>query len=113
MKEAKSFVLLNFITVLILTGFAVMFIAKAQQDRDKAVMFKNNELEVVKNDIQALYTHMIIIQEEMGDHERRIHKIEPESPILKTYNKNLKILAETIKMHRRELKKCQEAQTKK
>jgi len=65
------------------------------------------ELSAIKSDIQNIYTKMILIHQEIGEHEVRIHKLEPESPIIKTYLKNMKILTETINMHRRELRKCQ------
>lgn len=65
------------------------------------------ELEAIKSDIANIYIKMILIHQEIGDHEVRIHKLEPESATLKTYLKNVKILTDTINIHRRELKKCQ------
>ena len=82
-------------------------VGRASKIREMREAKEFSEISSIKSDIQNIYTQMILIHQEIGEHEVRIHKLEPESPIIKTYLKNMKILTETINMHRRELRKCQ------
>ncbi|OEU68484.1 MAG: hypothetical protein BBJ57_07340 [Desulfobacterales bacterium PC51MH44] len=65
------------------------------------------ELAVIKNDIKEIFTQMILIHQEIGEHEGRIHKLEPDNPNYKLHLKNIQALKDVIKLHTEELKKCQ------
>ena len=98
------------IAILLITLYFTYYINKAYTEMEGIKLFKNQELITIKSDIQNIYTQIILIQQEIGDHEVRIHKLEPESPTVKLYLKNIKALKDIINIHRRELKKWQKTQ---
>jgi len=102
------------IAMIILLIIILWFIAwRVNIISEKATIKKQvklGELATIKSDIQNIYTKMILIHEEIGDHEVRIHKLEPESPTIKLYLKNIEALKDVINIHRRELKKWQKTQ---
>ena len=98
------------IAILLITLYFTYYIDKAYTEMEGIKLFKNQELTTIKSDIQNIYTQMILIHQEIGDHEVRIHKLEPESPTIQLFLKNIKALTEIINMHRRELLKWQKTQ---
>lgn len=95
------------LTILFIILFWRSDIVKKRRAAEKQIRYE--ELMNVRSEIQNIYTQMVQIYQEVGDHEARILKLEPESPTLQRYLKNVKTLTETINMHRRELKKWQKA----